>query len=274
MSFPDTSIILILLCKSVERFFSLQIPSKPNVLLVIVSSLQTFLRLTLCPCVLRGRRFLFSFEGVNDNRPQTMADAWPSQMWKTTANSTEFQAIVGFRREGLTSPILQFWLDGWFPLIRGPFSCEISWALNDEIRNEILWLKSLYLNPSIPCTQAPERKEFPYSGGPVGMLPYLIFSSSWLAMTGVSLYKVSVFRRLYLEWGLWFSLEDLRNGFQSGGRDQVVFCFEFNTELRFLLPQFEDQVKLHLWLPLVFISSSAWNMQTLTSGFSIWYTDM
>lgn len=73
--------------------------------------------------MLRGQGFLFSFDGVNDNRPQTMADAWPAQMWKTAANSTEFQAIAGFRGEGLTSPILQFSLDGWFSLIRGPFSC-------------------------------------------------------------------------------------------------------------------------------------------------------
>lgn len=56
-----------------------------------------------------------------------MADAWPSQMWKTTANSTQFQAIAGFRGEGLTSSILQFSLDGSFSAIRGHFSCEMSY---------------------------------------------------------------------------------------------------------------------------------------------------
>lgn len=76
--------------------------------------------------------FCFLLRGVNDNRPQTMADAWPSQMWRTAANSKEFQGIAGFRGEGLTAQTLQFSLDGWSSLIRGPFICKT---------NEILWLK-------------------------------------------------------------------------------------------------------------------------------------
>lgn len=42
-----------------------------------------------------GEGFCFSLGRVNDNRHQTVADAWPSQMWKTTGNSAEFQAIAG-----------------------------------------------------------------------------------------------------------------------------------------------------------------------------------
>lgn len=107
------------------------------------------------------------------------------------------------------------------------------WALNDEIRNEILRLESLYLNPSTPCTQAPVKNtSVSLQRGAVRLVAISNFHNC-LAMTGVSLYEVSVSRSLYLEWGLWFSPEDWRNGFQSSGRDQVVFCFEFNTELRF-----------------------------------------
>lgn len=64
--------------------------------------------LSLCIAGAKGFFLVFFFQGVNDNRPQTVADAWPSQMWKTTANSTEFQARAGFRGEGLTSPIVEF----------------------------------------------------------------------------------------------------------------------------------------------------------------------
>lgn len=122
--------------------------------------------LSLCPSGVKGRSFLFPFEGVNDNRTQTMADAWPSQMWKTTANSTEFQAIAGLRG-GLTSPIQQFCLDGWFSLIRRPLLRNaLCLALNDEIR-EILRLKSRYLILSLlaPKFHKTIHKCFPTVGG-------------------------------------------------------------------------------------------------------------
>lgn len=69
-----------------------------------------------------------------------MADAWPSQMWKTTANSTDFQAFAGLGAGGLTSPILLFSLDRRLSLIRGPFSLRNVSCLapSDEIRSRIL----------------------------------------------------------------------------------------------------------------------------------------
>lgn len=97
-----------------------------------------------------GQRFLFSFEGVNDNRPQTMADAWPSQMWKTAVNSRVPSSYwLQKRRSDISNS-----LDGWFSVIRSPLSCEMTFGhLNDELRNKILWLESLYRNLS----RAPSR---------------------------------------------------------------------------------------------------------------------
>lgn len=156
--------------------------------------------------------FCFLLRGVNDNRPQTVADAWPSQMWRTAANSKEFQAIAGFRGEGLTSQTLQFSLDG----CSSPFVCKT---------DEILRLKKLLPQPFHSSTRAPEKI--------TGFVTCVATSNlqNCLAMTGVSLYEVSVSVGART-WSGFFS-EDWRNGFQSSRRDQIVFCFEFNAELRF-----------------------------------------
>lgn len=104
-------------------------------------------------------------------------------------------------------------------------------ALNDEIRNEILWLKSLYLNPVHSL-----HPSVSLQWGAVRLVAVSNFQDC-LAMTGVSLSEVSVLRSLYLEWALWFSQ---RTGEMDSNVTEEIkfffsffFCFEFNGELRF-----------------------------------------
>lgn len=64
-----------------------------------------------------------------------------------------------------------------------------------------------------------------YSGGPLGLLPYLIFKNC-LAMTGVSVYKFSVLRSLYLESGLCgFSLRTGEMDFNQAEEIKLFFLF-------------------------------------------------
>lgn len=155
------------------------------------------------PCVLLDEKVsvvLFLGGGGNDNRPQAMADAWPSLMW----NCCQFPAVSG-----------NCWLQ------RRSSAAFTGWLDRCDKMNKILWLKSLHLCPPVPSTRASE-KITSYRHFPLGVLPYLIFraahSDRGLTLPGGG-------GGLYLQWV--FS-EDWRNDFQSGRRDRIL-----NAELRF-----------------------------------------
>ncbi len=117
--------------------------------------------------------------------------------------------------------------------------CE---ALNDEIRSEIVWLKSLYLNHFTPCTEATEKIKVlsvSLQRGAVSLLPNLI---SWIVLLWQGLhFKTFPSWGVHTWSGLWGFLWGLEKWILITQKGSSCFLFWVQHKVEeFLWPHCED----------------------------------